>query len=356
MNILYILNEPVLTGPNIVALTNAERLYRQGCQVSICFIKVGTSLLHNNFAFLEEIEVTFLESAFLVGKLISLRRFVNKIKPDIVHSHCFFPDLLNAIIKVTHPHKLRKHLSTIHNIPMEDYPIRYGFLKGNILFFVHNIILSAFDMCVCISKTVQNSVKISPTYVIYNPVREVFFNKKKENMDTLTIAYCGHFSKLKNPMGIINVLSKIQTKFKFFGIGGGELLDKCKESVKDDSRFTFLGRVDNVSDYYKTVNCLIHFSQTEGFCLSVAEALSSELYVVANNLPVFIELREVLDADSLYILDDLSYESVDFVLNHILVRIGHKDNHVHNVAEKAQEKFSPEKTAMQHLLLYKKLL
>lgn len=59
MKILYILNKSVLTGPNIVALTNIEHIHDQGYDVSICFLNNGDDL-NNIFPFLKEIEVFYL--------------------------------------------------------------------------------------------------------------------------------------------------------------------------------------------------------------------------------------------------------------------------------------------------------
>ncbi|WP_318392055.1 glycosyltransferase family 4 protein [Enterobacter sp.] len=355
MNVLYILNKAVMSGPNIVALSNAEKLYFSGLKVFIVFLKGGADL-STEFPFLREIEVIELDSSNSWGKLNYLNKFVRENRMDVIHSHCFYPDLFNVLLKITTRLENKKHLSTVHNIPSQDYIIRYGYLKGNALLAIHKLLLSVLDMCVCISKTVQDRLKIKDTTVIYNPVRDVFFNNNKIKPKLLRIVYCGHFSELKNPLNIITLLSNITTDFKFTGLGDGPILQQCKDKVAGDHRFNFLGRVNNVADYYGQANCLIHFSQTEGFCLSVAEALASSMYVITNDLPIFYELKDALDADNFFILKKLDEDNVYSVLNVISKKLSQHDNDAYEVSERAESLLSSQVTSEKHLCLYNNLL
>lgn len=83
MKILYILNKSVLSGPNIVALTNAEELHKRGCDVTVCFIKYGLDL-SLYYPFLEEIKVMYFDG---LGYLRGLRAFYNFVKKKIFKSY-----------------------------------------------------------------------------------------------------------------------------------------------------------------------------------------------------------------------------------------------------------------------------
>ena len=355
MKIVYILNKSVLSGPNIVALTNAEQLNRMGHDVSVLFVKSGTSL-HEHFPFLESIRVVSLDKSNLFARFKKLRDEISKLRPDIIHSHCFIPDLLNIGLKLLSPSKMVKHITTVHNIPAEDYCIRYGLFKGRLLLSVHEFLISSFDKVICISETVQGNLKTNNTHVIYNPVRYSFFDSSKEYHSNLVIAYCGHFSRLKNPMKIIMHLMNSNVDFKFLGIGDGPLLLECKKIVETDKRFTFTGRVEDVHNYYKKANCLIHFSQTEGFCLSVAEALASEMYVITNDVPVFSELKNKLHAESIYILNNLEQSSIDNALENINNKILEDKVQLKRIAKSTYDLLSPKQVAFAHEELYLKLI
>ncbi|MDT7008626.1 glycosyltransferase [Enterobacter cancerogenus] len=355
MKITYLLNQAVLSGPNIVALTNAQELYKNGCEISICFLKRGDDL-SKYYPFLKNVEVKYFDTKRFWLKYKLLLTYIKSAQPKIIHSHCFLPDFYNALIKCKLMAYGQKHLSTIHNIPRQDYTIRYGYLKGMVLLFVHRIILSFLHFSVCISKTVQENVNNKSTCVIYNPVRDAFFNSTRAKSFSLRLIYCGHFSELKNPMKIVDSLSKIDMDFHFIGLGDGSLLDACKDSVKNDSRFEFLGRVNNVADYYNKANCLIHFSQTEGFCLSVSEALASGMYVITNDLPIFHELKKRLNAENFYILDAFNSDNLKAILDEISQKIFSGDTSCYDISKKMQSILSSSVTAEEHMHLYKKII
>lgn len=355
MKIVYILNKSVLSGPNIVALTNAEQLNRMGHDVSVLFVKSGTTL-YEHFPFLENVRVVNIDKSNLFASFKKLRNEISKLRPDIIHSHCFIPDLLNVGLKLLSLSKITKYVTTVHNIPAEDYCIRYGIFKGRLLLLAHELLISLFDKVVCISDTVKDNLKSKNTHVIYNPVRYPFFDDSKQYNSSLVIAYCGHFSKLKNPMKIIVHLMNSSVDFKFLGIGDGPLLLECKKLVEADERFIFTGRVEDVHNYYKKANCLIHFSQTEGFCLSVAEALASEMYVITNDVPVFSELKNKLRADSIYILNELDQSSIDNALESISAKILDDEVKLKRIAKSTYDLLSPKQIAFAHEELYLKLI
>lgn len=259
---------------------------------------------------------------------------------DIIHSHCFFPDLVNSLSGV---HNTK--VSTIHNIPHEDYLIRYGKIKGLILLRLHMLILYGMNANICISHVVKNSLPSGlRKEVIYNPVRDWFVSGAKKSK--YTIVYCGHFSELKNPVSIINALKIVDLDFDFIALGDGKMLDSCKNLVNNDSRFSFMGRVDNVHDYFETSHCLIHFSKTEGFCLSAVEALVSDMYVITNDLPVFSEISSLLPEKRIHILNNASslYECLASLIKHY--EPGEYTSTVKSM-------FSEKSSARKHLELYK---
>ena len=356
MKILYILNKSVLTGPNIVALTNIEHIHDQGYDVSICFLNNGDDL-NNIFPFLKEIEVFYLnlKSLGFISGLKNLNYYINSIKPTIIHSHCFLPDIYNIFNKFFCGPIKNKRVTTIHNIPKEDYRLRYGRIKGSLLLYFHKALFPFFDNCICISKTVQKSIGIKKTSVIYNPVRDVFFNSTKDDVECLTIVYCGHFSQLKNPITLIQLLADSKVNFQFLGIGDGPLLYQCRQLVKKDPRFTFVGRVNHVHKFYEKANCLIHISQTEGFCLSVAEALASNMYVITNELPVFLELKQALSSEGFYMLNDINNYNLEMVLNSINRKIEAGERCNSGASNRVKALLSPTFITQQHIVLYQKL-
>ena len=343
MKICYILNKSIVSGPNIVALSNIKSLCELGVEVSVVFLKGDKSIF--KFApFLSEVKCHFINKGFLQSFFV-IRKILSKNKIKVVHSHCFFPDLFNILIPFSD-----KKIATIHNIPSEDYLIRYGALKGRVLLFAHLFIMKRMTINICVSKTVSHllPLKNSKKSVIYNPVRECFFSSRKKK-NKFTIIYCGHFSRLKNPLSIIELVKSFEFDFEFIGLGDGEMLVECKNLVVYDKRFVFPGRVNNVEDYFSGAHCLVHFSKTEGFCLSVAEALVSDMYVIVNELPIFKEVGDLLSENRILSVDSNHslYESLLYVLYSY-----EKSCEM----ECIREIFSEKKSAEKHLHLYNTLM
>lgn len=339
MKICYILNRSIVSGPNIVALSNLEKIHEFGNNVHLIFLK-GNNSIENSYPFLKNIKVTYINKS-LLGCILTVRQYIQHWNFDIVHSHCFYPDLINIM---TGFHKVK--LSTIHNVPCEDYLIRYGNLKGWLLLKIHLLLLRHIQMNICISNVVKMSLPDKlKKHVIYNPVRSIF--RPKEKNSRLTILYCGHLSYLKNPLSIIKSLKNLDLDFDFIALGEGEMLHNCKELVNEDPRFSFLGRVENVHDYFSTAHCLIHFSQTEGFCLSVAEALVSGMHVITNDLPIFAEINAMVPDNKMFVVNDrvTLQECLSMVIRDT------EDLKLSNISM-----FSEKTSACNHLQLYKTLL
>lgn len=300
MKVAYLLNKSIISGPNIVALSNAESLLSLGVDITVIFL-YGNQDIEDSYPFLKKINCIYL-NASKKNILKKVNDVINKNRIDIVHSHGFFPDFYNAFSKA----KIK--FTTIHNIPHEDYLLRYGSLKGTILNELHKIIMRKIKNIICISETVFSVLSTALNKnVIYNPVRNIFFdigkNKKDKSNRMPTFLYCGHFTYLKNPEEMIIALKDINKEFKMICVGDGPLLKKCKEIVISDPRFIFIGRKNNVPLYFEQSDILLHFSKTEGFCLSVAEALVSGMKVIVNDIPIFRELKSKFDIHEMNIID-----------------------------------------------------
>lgn len=354
MNVLVILNRNETTGPNIVAVNVISALTEMNVNVHVVFIKKSRNL-NASLSIPSRVFITELQGS-LYNKVDQLRKYIDEYSPEVVHSHCFFPDFFNILTGFfNHNHST---VNTIHNIPQEDYLIRYGYIKGGLLWMCHSILNQFFDGNICVSNSVRRklfNLVSSKKKVIYNSVEERFGSHFKKTTSKLILIYCGHFSKLKNPLLIINALKSINKDFEFIGLGNGELLAECLEITKNDKRFNFPGRVKNVHEYLNQAHCLIHFSRTEGFCLAVAEALVSRMSVISNDLPVIHEFKERFRAENIYICD--VQELHDFListLDDISLKIKSENFNI-LISEEFKKVTKPSLIANEHMQLYESI-
>lgn len=353
MKILVILNKNELTGPNVVAANTIKALADLGHELLVIFLrrsgKAKLPLDNCNNVRVKQLDVGY------VKKVLEIRKVIKNFEPSVVHSHCFVPDLYNSIAA----NGIAK-VNTIHNIPSEDYILRYGKFKGWLLYFLHTLINNSLDNNICVSETVcKKTFRLSQAgkSVIYNSVSDEFYKYVYEPVQEIILVYCGHFSAIKNPILIVQALLKVNVPFKFYGLGDGEQLDKCIDLTKDDERFVFYGRVNNVYKYLHKSHCLIHFSQTEGFCLAVAEALVSRMSIISNDLPVVREFKEKFNANNIYICNERGdlVRDLENAIKDVSLKIKNSDFNV-DIAADFKEATNTSCIAIKHIELYNKVI
>ena len=122
----------------------------------------------------------------------------------------------------------------------------------------------------------------------YNNIK---VNKKIKKKDYICIASCSYIRKVKRLDLIIDVIANIEYKVKWIHIGDGKLMDEIKIYAKkmlDAKDYIFLGEVKNsrILDIYKEydVDYFINMSESEGVPVSIMEAISFGLPIIARNV------------------------------------------------------------------------
>ncbi len=266
-------------------------------------------------------EKTSLRTLYKQSKIID-KIIQNDAKEDniILHSHCMLPDICCYFLA-----KKYKCVSTIHNIAFQDYP-SHRWILGYFQALLH---LSALKLSktkiVTISNTVYNKGKFffSNKKVIYNGIdTSRFFTtedyNKQELRESLKIGKnsrifisCSSFYKLKRVPELINwFISHAHTEkdqLLILGYGSDQEVENIKKQIAAYPFITFLGRVTNPEKYYQISDYIIANSKSEGFGLSVIEAILCGCKAILSDIPVFRELQEVLP-NSIIMKDDFNFD------------------------------------------------
>lgn len=80
------------------------------------------------------------------------------------------------------------------------------------------------------------------------------------------------------------------------------------------------------------------------------------MYVITNNLPVFHELKNMLNAENFIIINEFDERNLKFALNKVFQNIVAENTICFDIAKKTEGKLAPNITAVEHLKLYEKLL
>lgn len=122
---------------------------------------------------------------------------------------------------------------------------------------------------------------------LFNPqIREQIRNKYNITKDELLIGHVGAFNYQKNQTFFVELLQKLNPKYKLILIGNGPDFDSIKQLSVDNNisdKIVFTGTVNNVNEYMSAMDIFALPSRFEGQPFVVIEALASGLSVIVSD-------------------------------------------------------------------------
>lgn len=240
----------------------------------------------------------------------------NKIR--IVHSHGFLPDFLSSNNKTK-----CTRISTLHCRLFEDYPDVYG--KKSIIYIkMHISFLRKMDRVVGCSKSVYQQMKSyipNITYIengIDMATSNSLVTRTELNLPEKGVIYIytGQLRERKNVIWLIKEFIKYHCENEYLVILGKGVDKTACENVSDENVY-ILGFKKNVKDFLKVSDIFISASKSEGFSISVLEALENGLGLFLSNIPSHAEVFEI--DDNYYLGECFGYNEFEKKLN--LLRI-----------------------------------
>ena len=215
-----------------------------------------------------------------------IKKEINSIRPDVIHSHCILPDYLVFKEKVN-------KITTIHSVLYEDYKYAFGNIKGKLLYYFHLHCLKGFDKIVCCSKSSYDALKNiikNNIYFVRNGVNvnndPIDVNMRKElniSNDSIVYIYTGGFNYRKNVTNLIKIMKdNLNSEEHLILIGRGP----CEEEMKklSSNNIHILGYKRNVNGYLKESNVYVSYSKSEGLSMSAIEALGNNLFLLLSDI------------------------------------------------------------------------
>ncbi len=301
IRILYLISALKKCGPINVLYNLIKGLDPKKIDIFIVSLSEGeTGSIVDLFEALH-IDIISLNESRIKGFFVN-QRIIQKIlydeQIDIVHSHGFRADKINAQLKNV------LTINTIHNFPSEDYIHRYGKIMGSWMSIEHKNKIKDIQFPIACSKTLMqkfNDVYNINTEFIQNGIDIKKFSPLTENknklrkslnlpIDPLIFIVSGALSQLKNPKVIIETfqLQKNENHVLLF-IGNGKLFSALSKTY-ESTNICFAGGVDKVNEYLQASDFYISASLTEGFPNSVMEAISVGLPMILSNIPAHVEI------------------------------------------------------------------
>lgn len=242
--------------------------------------------------------------ALVSGRDKELRKVLEDIKPDVVHSLGVFPDF--AVSKI----KKWKQIVTLRNFVYDDYPAKFGKIRGNILARLHLYAMKHTCKTVTCSESlakiykerlglnydfIRNGVDIEE-YVAPTASEKIEIRKELGlPANAFIFVYTGQMIERKNVRFLLDVFIN---HFKsddvvLLMLGGGALLEGYQTKYGSVSNIDFRGSVSNVSHYLKACDAYVSTSKSEGLPNGVLEAMAAGLPVVLSDIEQHLEIYDV---------------------------------------------------------------
>ncbi len=341
MKIAQIIPSLVPTGPVNVAMDLTQLFREKGHEVQLFYFDEKKGAISDQHA----IKIGFNE-----------KRDWNEF--DIIHSHGLRPD-----VYVRRNYKrMPPAVSTLHNYLKDDLKFQYNPLVALVFSPIWNWACARHKANVVLSSHMKsyyskfwknNNIEVIPnTRVIdltpnQNRIEEI--RKLADGRKVL-----GSISTINPRKGVKQVLPFIAQNpdWVYVHVGGGQLDELKSEAAKLKAldRCFFLGPQKQGWQYAPAFDVFILPSISEGFPLSLIEAIQLGVPVVCSDIPVFQEIFSESEVSRFTLNDPHSLAEA------VLLSYMQKDNFVQNAQARFQSDYSPEIVANKYLKLYSSIV
>lgn len=247
------------------------------------------------------------KKSIMLGQDSALRKKLEELQPDLIHTVGVFPDYaVSQIAKY-------KQIHTLRNYVYDDYPAKFGKVKGTILAKMQLSAMKKSDKTVACSESltkiykeklhqsydfIRNGVDIEQ-YTMPDKSEKLAIRKELGLPENAFIwVYTGQFIERKNiPFLLENYVKKFGNDERSYMLllGGGPELKALSEKYASNLRIDFRGSVSNVNYYLKACDVYVSTSKSEGLPNGVLEAMATGLPVVLSDIEQHKEIFGVDD-------------------------------------------------------------
>ena len=283
--------------------------------------------------------------------LFSLRDYLMRRRPVLVHTQGFLPDILMIVLKSKY-----KWVATIRNFPFADYPSKFGWLVGYPMALAH---LLAFHLCVnavaCSdhirakmaskgvrARVIRNGVSPRPSYTRKSSIA------LPEGPFMVSV---GSLNKRKNNLKIaagFALINQRSPKAYMVFLGDGPEGDQLKQALGDSG--IFAGHVDNVYEWLDAASVFVSMSFSEGMPNSVLEALSAGKRCLLSDIEPHRELFQLFPDCITLVSLDTDDDALAEIMADLVYRKSKKDIVIDN------DILSGKKMGQTYLAFYRELL
>lgn len=158
------------------------------------------------------------------------------------------------------------------------------------------------------------------------PIKES--NTKRSNSGKVRLGYAGrldiHDKRSDLMLEFIDELESYNVEYEFYIAGIGPFEEELRRYIQDNGygeKVKLLGKIpyDEIHDFWNSVDIFLNFSDTEGFCLSMIEALQSGKACITTRVHEDIEQFVVSEKNG-YVVDigdmkTMAWKAAELIMN-----------------------------------------
>jgi glycosyltransferase involved in cell wall biosynthesis len=280
---------------------------------------------------------------------------------DIIHSHMLRPDCFVW----WHKRKLQPQLiTTLHQYIFQNLYYSYNKFIATLFSPIWIKLIKAFDKVVCINSHMASFYKTQlkgKTTFVYNGVNSkidtIIDVIDLSTINNLKVKYkiLGSVAQLTERKGFDQVIKTLPhlPECAYVIVGDGKEkahLKTLAKTLQVDDRVLFLGYKPNGASYIHQFDSFIMPSRSEGFGLSLMEAVACKKPIVCSNIDSF---KELLSEDEVLFFELENITSLQYSIKES-ININYNKND--NALQKLNSFYTDKAMAKQYLELYKTML
>lgn len=287
-------------------------------------------------------KVTFIEFPYKkiydLRIIPKLRKTINSITPDIVHTHLFPGQLIVPISIIGIKTKV---ITTEHGISLRR-------IKYPLFHYLEKLSFSLYFKIICVSEavnvklkeefpkfsnkivTTNNGIDIQKIFNTDKVLKSQLSNKFIE--EDIVLCMVGRLEIGKDFETLIKSIQFLPNNYKLLIVGQGSKrfeLEKLVKSLKLEDRIDFFGFKKDIYYIYKTIDIFILSSEIEGLPMVLLEAMSAKKPCIGSNVDGIKTL--LVDENILF-----QYQDERCLADKIL----HVNKNYHHFSEKSFENVS----------------
>ncbi|MCD1124781.1 glycosyltransferase [Jinshanibacter sp. LJY008] len=294
MKIMYFITGLGVGGAERQVCNLADGMSKLGHSVTIISLN-GNVILKPNDKKINIISLNIKKNPWgIFIALLKAREVINKIIPDVVHSHMYHANIFVRMLRIITP--IRKLINTSHS----------NNEGGKMRMFLYRVTKCIPDLSTNVSNSAVNSllnhnaVDNDKIITVYNGISscEFSFSESERNLKrkelgvderTKLILSVGRFTQAKDYPNLLYAIKCVFQKIpdiKVVIIGDGELkpdIQKLAEELGLTNLIYFLGVRNDIPGWMSAADLFVLSSAWEGFGMVVAEAMLCERLIVATD-------------------------------------------------------------------------